>query len=153
LVATARSSDVGSAEAIVAAVYDVLSAAAGEPRDWDRMRSLYVPGARLIRVKRGEEGETVHEVMDVEGFIAQTTPYFEANDFYEREIARRVEKYGHIAQAFSTYASYDGVDVLEPFARGINSFQLWNDGERWWIVSICWQRETVELPIPEEYLP
>ena len=42
--------DVASVDAIVAAVYDVISGPAGEARDWDRFRSLFLPGARLIPV-------------------------------------------------------------------------------------------------------
>jgi hypothetical protein len=41
----------------------------------------------------------------------------------------------------------------EPFARGINSFQLMNDGSRWWVVSIYWQGEGASNPIPTKYLP
>jgi hypothetical protein len=37
--------------------------------------------------------------------------------------------------------------------RGINSVQLFNDGRRWWIVSIYWQQENASVPIPEKYLP
>jgi hypothetical protein len=37
--------------------------------------------------------------------------------------------------------------------RGINSVQLFNDGRRWWIVSIYWQQENARAPIPEKYLP
>jgi len=40
-----------------------------------------------------------------------------------------------------------------PFLRGINSIQLFNDGTRWWIVSVYWQAETPTLPLPPEYLP
>ncbi|MCL7961140.1 MAG: hypothetical protein M8861_13185, partial [marine benthic group bacterium] len=39
--------DVESANAIIAAVYDVISGPAGAERDWDRMRSLFLPGAQL----------------------------------------------------------------------------------------------------------
>ena len=40
--------DVASVDAIMASVYDVISGRAGEERDWDRMRSLFLPEARLI---------------------------------------------------------------------------------------------------------
>jgi hypothetical protein len=36
--------------------------------------------------------------------------------------------------------------------RGINSIQLLNDGKRWWIMTIYWQGETPETPLPKEYL-
>jgi len=56
------------------------------------------------------------------------------------------------AHAFSTYESRTEADG-EPFARGINSFQLLNDGQRWWVVNIFWQAETGAERIPGEYLP
>jgi hypothetical protein len=28
-----------------------------------------------------------------------------------------------------------------------------HDGKRWWVVSLMWQAETPELPLPAEYLP
>ncbi|MGH9829745.1 MAG: nuclear transport factor 2 family protein, partial [Blastocatellia bacterium] len=40
--------DVDSMEHIIKAVYDVISGPAGQPRKWDRMRSMFIPGARLI---------------------------------------------------------------------------------------------------------
>jgi hypothetical protein len=36
--------------------------------------------------------------------------------------------------------------------RGINSIQLFNDGSRWWILSIYWQHETPQHAIPQKYL-
>ena len=45
--AAARPDDVKSVDAIIAAVYDAISGPAGE-RDWDRLRSLFLPEARLI---------------------------------------------------------------------------------------------------------
>jgi hypothetical protein len=36
--------------------------------------------------------------------------------------------------------------------RGINSFQLFNDGKRWWILSVYWQHESAEYAIPQKYL-
>ena len=53
--------------------------------------------------------------------------------------------------AFSTYDSKRTPDG-EPFARGINSFQLYSDGTRWWIVTIFWDAETSDKPIPAKYL-
>src|SRR2546422_6579302 len=49
-------SDVASPDAIIAAAYDVISGPAGQKRDWNRMRSLFYPGARLIRTAPKKEG-------------------------------------------------------------------------------------------------
>jgi len=79
-------------------------------------------------------------------------PYFAEHGFFEKEIARRTEQFGHIAQVWSTYESRHNADDLEPFMRGINSIQLFHDGNRWWIVNIYWQQESAEDPIPTKYL-
>ena len=156
--------DVSSPEQIVAALYDVISGPAGKKRDWDRMRSLFIPGARLMPTGpvrppgtppdaplKGDE-EFATSVFDVEGYIERAGKYFAEHGFFEREIARRTERFGHIVHVFSTYDSRHKADDPKPFARGINSIQLMNDGRRWWVVSIFWEGETPQNPIPEKYL-
>jgi hypothetical protein len=146
--------DVESIDAIIAAAYDVISGPAEKRRDWDRERSLFYPGARLIptaSVPGRNDVALEPQVLDVEAYIARAEPLLQAG-FYEREVARRTEQFGRIAHVWSTYESrYDASDAA-PFMRGINSFQLFNDGQRWWILSIYWQHETVEHVIPEKYL-
>ena len=150
--------DVKSIDAIVAAAYDGISGPAGKKRDWDRERSLYMPGARLIPlvakagVAGSEDVDVAPQILDVEGFIARVEPFFQENGFYEKEIARRTEQFGKIAHVWSTYESRHNETDPEPFMRGINSIQLFNDGKRWWIVSIYWQQESADAPIPEKYL-
>ena len=73
--------------------------------------------------------------------------------FFEEELHRTTEEFGHMAQVFSTYQAFHGKSDLEPFMRGINSLQLLNDGHRWWVVNIYWAQETPGNPIPERYLP
>jgi len=154
-VPAANFADVQSIDAIINAAYDGISGPAGKKRDWDRERSLYFPGARLIPVgmKPGRNDvDLAPNVLDIEGFIARVEPFFEKEGFYEKEIARRTEQFGNIAHAWSTYESRHDPNDPEPFMRGINSIQLFNDGNRWWIVNIYWQQESVEHPIPQEYL-
>ena len=90
--------------------------------------------------------------MDAEGFIAMADPFFQALGFYEREVARRVDQFGHIAHAFSTYVASGDPDNREPLGRGINSIQLWFDGQRWWVMSLLWDDERPGHPIPTQYL-
>ena len=145
--------DVESIDAIIAASYDVISGPAGKKRDWNRDRSLFYPGARLIpTAKPGSNDGLAPQILDVEGFIARVEPYFAEHGFFETEIARRTEQFGHIAHVWSTYESRHSADDSRPFMRGINSFQLFYDGNRWWIVNIFWQQESAEDPIREEYL-
>jgi hypothetical protein len=148
----ANPADVASMDAILAATYDSISGAAGKKRDWNRVRSLFLPGARLIPMAKGKDGVWAAEVLDVEGYIARAGDYLEKNGFFEREVARRTEQFGHIVHAFSTYESRHKADDPKPFMRGINSIQLMYDGKRWWIVTIYWQHESADDPIPEKYL-
>lgn len=149
----AKPADVASPDAILAAVYQVISGPAGRARDWDRFRSLYLPGARLVPTgPKKEGGGSFARTYTPDEYVARTTPYFEKEGFYEKEAARRMERYGNIVQVFSTYESrHDPKEA--PFARGINSFQLFFDGTRWWVVTVFWQAETAENPIPKEFLP
>ncbi len=152
---SANPDDVESIDAIVAAAYDGVSGPAGKKRDWDRERSLFIPGARLIptAAKAGEaEVNLAPTILDVEGYIARVEPYFETVGFYEKEIARCTEQFGQIAHVWSTYESRHEPDDPEPFMRGINSIQLFYDGMRWWIVTIYWQHESIDNHIPNKYL-
>ncbi|MEZ4701115.1 MAG: hypothetical protein R2834_12335 [Rhodothermales bacterium] len=148
----ANPEDVATVDAIMAATYDVISGPIGEERNWDRFRSLFIPGARLIPVSVRPEGVTA-AVSTVDEYIQRASPYFVQNGFFEVEVERKIERYGHILHAFSTYESRSKPDDAKPFARGINSFQLLWDGSRWWIVTIYWDSERPDQPIPERYLP
>ena len=151
----ANPADVSSIEAIIHAAYNGISGPAGKKRDWDRERSLFLPGARLIPTAMeagANEGGLAPQFLDVDAYIARVEPYFEENGFYEKEIARRVEQVGQIAHLWSTYESRHSENDPEPFMRGINSIQLFHDGTRWWIVNIYWQHETAADLIPEKYL-
>src|SRR5215470_13802508 len=147
----ARQADVATPDAIIDAVYASISGPAGQPRDWTRFRSLLVPGARLIPSTRRTPGTTTPVVWSAEEYIAAAGPGLERQGFFEREIHRTTDGFGAVLHAFSTYDSKRTPDG-QPFARGINSFQLYNDGTRWWIVTIFWDAETADKPIPAKYL-
>jgi hypothetical protein len=152
---SADPSDVESIEAIVAAAYDVISGPAGKKRDWKRERSLFISGARLIptAVDAGRNDvDLAPQVLDVDAYIARVESYFATTGFYEKEVARRVEQFGQIAHVWSTYESRHDPNDAEPFMRGINSIQLFNDGSRWWILTIYWQHESRQHAIPGKYL-
>jgi hypothetical protein len=148
----ARAEDVATIDAILDALYDVISGPVGVERDWDRMRSLFVPGARLVPTGRTPDGAYQHAVLSVEDYITRAGPQLERLGFREHEIARVLERFGNIAHVFSTYEGFVESSP-EPFVRGINSIQLWNDGTRWWIITIFWEPENPDNPLPPRYLP
>lgn len=152
-VVAADPADTASPQAIVAALYDVISGDAGVPRDWDRFRSLFHPAARLIPTGTSPEGLGVLRALTPEEYVRLAGPSLVRDGFHEREIASRTEQYGAIVHVFSTYESLRTLSDPAPFARGINSIQLFHDGTRWWVLSVYWQSETPDLPLPTQYLP
>jgi hypothetical protein len=135
------------------AVYEVISGDAGVNRDWDRFRTLFHKDARLVPIGIHPQTKAIRaSVITPEQYVTSSGPYLEKNGFHEREVARRVEQYGSVAHVFSTYESFHNLTEKTPFMRGINSFQLFHDGKRWWVLTIFWQPETKELPIPKQYL-
>ncbi|HSK73153.1 MAG TPA: hypothetical protein VK892_15755 [Pyrinomonadaceae bacterium] len=152
----ANPADVASIDAIIKAVYDVISGDAGAKRDWDRFRTLFHKDARLIPTGKNPKTNVYGaNVVTPEDYIKRTEPFFNKEGFHEREIARTTEIYGNIAHVFSTYETFKSQSEMsnkKPFMRGINSIQLLNDGTRWWIISIYWQAETPDNPLPKKYL-
>jgi hypothetical protein len=151
--AQARAADVSTVDGIVAALYDVISGDAGQPRDWNRMRSLFAPEGRMQVVAPRPDGTVALRTLTIEDYIARNDKAFATMGFFEREAARTAEVFGQVAHVFSTYESRHARGDAKPFQRGINSIQLVNDGARWWVVNLVWRAEDAKLPLPERYLP
>ena len=141
--------DVASVDSIIAALYASISGPKGQPRDWDRFRSLFFKDARLV--PSGSNNPDGATSLTVEAFIKRGDQAFVNSGFFERELGRATHEYGNMVQAFSAYDSKRKFEDPEPFARGINSIQLMWHNNRWWIINIFWQAETAEHPVPSEY--
>lgn len=138
--------DVQSLDAIVQAAYNVISGPAGD-RDWKRFRSLFLPQARFTQVGKGPDGATIVISWGVDEFVRDAGAVFAKEPFYENGIVNLPETYGGMAQVLSSYESRHSPGE-KPFSRGVNSFQVLNDGKRWWIVSIFWDSERPDNPLP-----
>jgi hypothetical protein len=148
----ATPADVQSVDAVLASLYEVISGPAGQPRNWNRFRSLFVPDARLIPTRHDKTGNGADVVpCTVEQYQDRATPVM-AQGFFERGIHNTTESFGDIVHVFSTYESCHTKDG-KPFQRGINSIQLLKDGNRYWVVTILWDQESPTTPIPAKYLP
>jgi hypothetical protein len=147
----ARPADVHSIEAILSAIYDVISGPKGHARDWDRMRSLFITGARLIPCQpKGNDGTAAIRMLSVDDYINRFGPKLKELGFIEREIARRIDRFGHMAHVFSTYETrLDGAKEIA--GRGINGIHLFWDEKSWWVVTIMWDAESPAQPIPADY--
>ena len=141
--------DVKSIDSILTALYKVISGPAGE-RDWDRFRSLFLPGAALTSAEKDRDGIIRVRPRSVEGYVTGAGGYFAQHGFFESPIVSRVQTFGNVAQVFCSYESR-GAAGEAPFARGINSIQLAHDGKRWWVVSILWDEERPDNPLPKEF--
>jgi len=145
----ARPDDVRTLESILAALYDVISGPAGE-RDWNRFRSLFVPTARLTSTGKAPDGTVVVHPNSVEDYVNRAGAFFRKTGFFESAIVNRILAFGNVAQVFSSYESRHAPGEA-PFSRGINSIQLLNDGKRWWVVSILWDSERPDNPLPKDF--
>jgi len=146
-------SKVQTLDITIETLYGVISGEKGEARDWELMRYLFHPDAKLIPTFKNKEGNYDARYMTANDYVEGSGNWLIENGFFEKEIHRVTNTFGNITQIFSTYESFHSEADTEPFMRGINSIQLLNDGKRWWIINIYWQQETEDSPIPEMYLP
>src|SRR5258708_36498117 len=99
----AKPEDVKSPEAILNAVYSVISGGKGQPRDWDRVRSLFVPDARLIPAVAASAANGGAEHSDavfltVDGYIERSSGRLTSDGFFEHSIHNEIEQFGNIVQ-------------------------------------------------------
>lgn len=145
-----RPDDVTTLDSIIKAYYKVVSGPAGEAPDFDRDSKLHHPNALISVASVNGDGKPQLSTMSLRGFYDRFGGT-RRTAFYEWEIHRRTERFGNMANVWSTYAASEKPGG-EPFMRGINNIQLFYDGERWWIVSWIYDSERPENPIPKAYL-
>jgi hypothetical protein len=141
--------DVKTMDGILHGIYDVVSGPAGE-RNWKRFRSLFLPQARFTQVGKDDSGNIFVISWGMDEFIRDASQVFAKQAFYESAIVNQPETYGNMTQVFSSYESRNSL-TEKPFQRGINSIQLLNDGKRWWVVSIFWDSERPDNPLPAKF--
>ncbi len=143
-------SDEEAIGAIIDEVYAMISGPAG-PRDWTRQRNSFLPEARQVRTSVDEKGRPAMKMMGLAEYAENTQPFFDANDFYEIETARRIDVFGNIAHVWSNYEARRSPEDQKPERRGINSIQLFRDPELGWrIMSMIWDNEREGVEIPDE---
>ena len=127
--------------AAVDEMYAMISGPAG-PRDWSRQANCFLPEARQIRTWVDEQGRPQKKAMSLDEYSRDTTPFFETNDFFEVETARRIDIFGNMAHVWSNYEARTSPDDATPERRGINSIQLFRDPDHGWrIIHMIWDNE------------
>src|SRR5580704_5085676 len=123
-----NTSDVDTAEHLVASLYDVISGPAGKPRDWDRFRSLFLPDGRLgivvpempaTKDAPARKGDAVFLTPAM--YVQRDDPYYKTHGFFERSIANRVEEFGNLIHVWSTYESRHAENDSQPCEASIRS--------------------------------
>lgn len=151
-VVSADPKDVNSMDAIISALYESNSIVVDTKTSAERFRSLFLPGARLLNTGPMLDGKPGILSRSLDEYLKSALSGAPRGGFRESEIVRSTEMFGHIAQVFSTYEARRNSSDNNP-TRGINSFQLFFDGSRWWVISVMWENERANSPIPSVYLP
>lgn len=148
-VTPARPEDVSTIEGIVKASYETISGGVGVPRQWGRDRTLFDPNSRSVAIHvDAKSGAIKTESMTEQDFADRSDTSIVKNGFTERELKHAIHRFGNVATVLSSYegTTADGKSK----ERGINIFQLYFDGKRWWILSMVWDEERPDNPIPPD---
>lgn len=149
----ARSPADAAAEAevrtVIDSVYAWVSGPQGAPKDRKGLLALFVPDGRLVVVQAGPNGASMAQSMPVGAFADMVVQGAQQRSFYEAPIRTRVDVFGGIATAWSSFASRLAPDQ-PPFERGINCFTLVRTTNGWRIASVAWAVETATAKLPAD---
>ena len=133
--------DPGDLSSVIETMYAMVSGPAG-PRDWSLQKAIFHPSARQMRTGVDAVGRAWIRIMSPDEYVVDTGEFFSSNDFFEVEVARRIQMFGNIAHVWSVYEARNTLEDSVPERRGINSIQLFrNDAGHWQITSMIWDNE------------
>ena len=142
--------DTTSIQNILSAYYDCISGPIGQVRDFDRLKSLFHPNARLIYSHWNTDvSQADLMTFTIDEFIGKLG-YLDKKGFYEKEISNKIHSFGSVNQVFSTYRFWTEDQSIS--GQGITSYELYFDGSRYWIMSMFWMAENDKYKIPHKYL-
>ncbi|MGA8145188.1 MAG: hypothetical protein WB987_14980 [Candidatus Acidiferrales bacterium] len=148
-----RPEDVSSIEGIVAASYETISGGVGMARQWGRDRTLYDPHVRFVAIELDpKSGAVMVKSTSHQEFVDETDAFLGKEGFTERELGHTIHRFGNVATVLSSYEGKNA-STGKVVTRGVNIFQLYFDGKRWWVLSMVWDQERAGNPIPPELLP
>jgi hypothetical protein len=133
------------------AYYDVVTIKKGGKVSYERDSLIHWPNVNVGWTGQGKSGKTMFHYVSLKEYHRLSDALLEKDGFYEKEISRKAEHFGGIYHVFSTYESRNtpGGKVIE---RGINSIELFFDGNRFWILGWFFDAERKGNPIPAKYL-
>jgi len=147
--ATARSDDVSSLNNIIDASYAALTGPVGAPRQWDRYLSLYDPGALFVSASADATGHAVIHRWNRQEYVAAVDDYLVKTGFIDRKLGCATNQFGKVATVRCGFEGWEQSKLVE---RGVAVFQLYHDGNRWWIQSVVWDQERPGNALPAELM-
>jgi hypothetical protein len=144
--------DTKTVQNILDAYYDCISGPIGEQRDFKRLKNLFHPEARLIYSNWNQETGKAYLLVfkTIDEFITKLD-YLDKKGFYEHEVSNITHSFSTVTQVFSTYR-FRVEDKSIPDGQGITSYDIFYDGNRYWILSMFWAAENDKYKVPEQYL-
>lgn len=135
--------DVATVDVLLDAFHALREGPAGAERDWERFLGLFHPEhARLFPITAPTAGARASDVWNPARFVEHVAQTLDDEGLVERELERKIDWHEGLAQVWSRYEARRSPLDEQPFERGVRSFQLVDDGTRWWIVSIAWLNES-----------
>lgn len=133
--------DFGTVDGVIKGLYQSVSFGPSAGPDYELMRLLFHPQGRITPPKEDTNGSILS--MNVGEFITTFDNMLNAEGIIETggrevELERRTFMYKRTAHVLSSYKFF--LADKEPVARGVNSFQLVQEVDRWWILHLTWDR-------------
>jgi len=150
-VKTSFGDDVSTLDGVMKAYYEVVTVKKGGKISFERDSLLHIANAGVGVIQINENRRPQLHYITLRQYHNYADASLEKNGFDEREIHRQVEHFGAVYHVWSTYESRVVADgpVTD---RGINSIELYFDGQRFWITSWIFDAERKGIEIPKEYL-
>lgn len=146
LVPACASASDATPEAVVSALWHALSHGPGQSADVAGLERIFHDDAVVFGSRYGD-GEPRLARMEADAFVeSQRTPQPRA--FHECEIARAVQVFDRFATVYSVVESRTDRAAAAPDFIGVNSLQLYRQGDAWKILSLYYHVGPKDLPVP-----
>ncbi len=114
----------------------MISGSSNDP--WQFERDNYIHSDNAVIIRLDENGKADSYSLETEYIpigLAQR------EDFYEKELKRKVSLFGNIAQVWKPFEIRTNPEIASNI-RGLNSIQLHYEKGRWWIDSWTYEMES-----------
>ncbi len=138
--------DVKSIDAIINAYYDVISGSSDDPWQFERDKYIHSPNALITKLD--DNGNAVSHALEAEYIPMGLVP---REDFYEKELKRKMTHYGNMAQVWSAYEIRTDPEIASN-TRGLSSIQLHFENDRWYIDSWTAEMESDKNVLVVDFL-